>query len=88
MKKLFLLKDREAYILAGEMKRPVRIRTPDVNHPDIARAVVEVAVGWFQRESGVMIPFDQAMQRIRERDCSSSATALLTAADADFAPSE
>jgi hypothetical protein len=86
MKRLFLLQDREAYVLAGDMTVPVPIKTPDVNRPDICHVVVDLTIGWYQQESGLTLPFEQAVECIRKRDQERNAGEALAAADEDFAP--
>jgi hypothetical protein len=68
MAKIARLKNREAYVLVGDMEVPVRIRTADVNQPDISRACTELCTGWYQRESGLALPLDAALERVAERD--------------------
>jgi hypothetical protein len=88
MRRVFLLKDREAYVLAGDMEKPVLIRTPDVNRSDISQVIIDLAVGWYQQESGLTLPFEQAVKRVQERDRAQSAFGTLADADADFAESQ
>jgi hypothetical protein len=50
------------------MEVPIRIRTADVNPPDISRACTELCTGWYQRESGLALPLSDALERVAERD--------------------
>ncbi len=68
MRNIFGLQDREAYILAGDMRAPVLIRTDDVNRPSISHVCMEVCTGWYQRESGLALPLEEAHRRVLERD--------------------
>jgi hypothetical protein len=68
MGKLARLKNREAYVLVGDMEVPIRIRTADVNPPDISRACTELCTGWYQRDSGLALPLSDALERVAERD--------------------
>jgi hypothetical protein len=85
MRQIFILQDREAYVLAGDMVAPALIRTPDVNRPDICRVVVDLAVGWYQQESGLTLPLDAAIKQVRDRDREWDGSGALADADADFA---
>lgn len=82
MVKIARLKDREAYILAGDMEVPELIRTPDVHRPEISNVCRKLSVERFQRESGIALPLSVAIQRVLDRDKNQSG---LAAADMDFA---
>jgi len=68
MAKIARLKNREAFVLVGDMEVPIRIRTADVNQPDISRACTELCAGWYQRESGLSLPLADALERVADRD--------------------
>ena len=62
------LQNRECFILAGDMKAPALIRTPDVNHVDISRVCTEISTDWYQDQSGLALPLNEAIRRLAERD--------------------
>jgi hypothetical protein len=81
MAKIARLKNREAYVLVGDMEVPVRIRTPDVNPPDISRACTEACTGWYQQESGLALPLADALERVAERDRAFYVVTVVSPAD-------
>jgi Helicase HerA, central domain len=85
MQKIFRLRNREAYVLTSEMDIPVFFRSPEVLRSDVSRVIVEMAAGWYQRESGLTLPFDMAIKRVRDRDREWDGGGELALADADFA---
>jgi hypothetical protein len=88
MQKIFRLRNREAYVLTSEMDIPVFMHSPEVTRPDVSRVVVEMAAGWYQRESGLTLPLDTAIKRVRDRDREWDGGGKLALADADFASQE
>lgn len=68
MAKIARLKDREAYVLTADMIGPALIRTPNVTRPLISRTCTEVFAGWYQRQSGLALPLDEALARVLSRD--------------------
>jgi Helicase HerA, central domain len=68
MARIAHLKDREAYVLTADMEVPQLIRTPNIERPPISRVCTELAAGWYQRESGLSLGLDVALQRILIRD--------------------
>jgi hypothetical protein len=81
MAKIARLKNREAFVLVGDMEAPLRIRTADVNQPDISRACTELCTGWYQRESGLALPLDTALERVAERDRDFYVVTIVSPAD-------
>jgi hypothetical protein len=81
MAKIARLKNREAYVLVGDMEAPVRIRTADVNQPEISRACTEQCTGWYQRESGLALPLTAALERVAERDRDFYVVTIVSPAD-------
>jgi hypothetical protein len=86
MQKIFRLRNREAFVLTSDMDIPVFIRSPQVTRPDLSRVVVAMAAGWYQRQSGLTLPLDAAIKRVRDRDREWESGGALAAADEDFAP--
>ncbi len=85
MAKIARLKDREAFVLVGDMEVPIRMRTADVDSLTISRTCMEICAGWYQQESGLSISLSDALARVEERDRKANVVVKLYEADNDFA---